>query len=279
MQVVMLLYPRFQQLDLTGPFEVFARFEELNLHLVWKTLDPVNDVNGLRILPTDTLAGSPQADILFVPGGPGQISLMEDKEVLSFLRRQASGARYVTSVCTGSLAATVPAAETMRPAARQDNEAERTVARAAGTAAQPPMADMGRSGCRKDGSLMPWPGQLDGDRRAPAVGELGVGRAGAQRRRAGRSRSGRTGSCAPGRRRSAGPGRRSPQNGRVTDAITPTRAGPPSTRNASAGAEPRSFGSSGVRRELAAERGRGSPPRSPSRRASSRAARPAASAR
>jgi cyclohexyl-isocyanide hydratase len=103
MQVVMLLYPRFQQLDLTGPFEVFARFEELNLHLVWKTLDPITDANGLRILPTDTLAGSPQADIVFVPGGPGQIMLMEDKEVLSFLRRQAIGARYVTSVCTGSL--------------------------------------------------------------------------------------------------------------------------------------------------------------------------------
>lgn len=103
MQVVLLLYPRLQQLDLTGPFEVFARFEELNLHLVWKTLDPVIDVNGLRILPTDTLAGSPKADVLFVPGGPGQISLMEDAGVLDFLRRQASNARYVTSVCTGSL--------------------------------------------------------------------------------------------------------------------------------------------------------------------------------
>ncbi|MDQ6703407.1 MAG: DJ-1/PfpI family protein [Pseudomonadota bacterium] len=103
MQVVMLLYPRMTQLDLTGPFEVFARFEELNLHLVWKTLDPITDVNGLRILPTDTLASSPKADILFAPGGPGQISLMEDAGVLDFLRRQASGARYVTSVCTGSL--------------------------------------------------------------------------------------------------------------------------------------------------------------------------------
>jgi cyclohexyl-isocyanide hydratase len=103
MQVVMLLYPRFQQLDLTGPFEVFARFEELNLHLVWKTLDPITDANGLRILPTGTFADCPKADILFVPGGPGQILLMEDKEVLSLLRRQASGARYVTSVCTGSL--------------------------------------------------------------------------------------------------------------------------------------------------------------------------------
>jgi cyclohexyl-isocyanide hydratase len=103
MQVVMLLYPRFQQLDLAGPFEVFARFEELNLHLVWKTADPITDVNGLRILPTGTFTGCPKADIVFVPGGPGQISLMEDAGVLDFLRRQASNARYVTSVCTGSL--------------------------------------------------------------------------------------------------------------------------------------------------------------------------------
>ena len=103
MQVVMLLYPRMTQLDLTGPYEVLSRFEELNLHLVWKNLDLVTDSGGLRLLPARTFADCPQADILFVPGGPGQISLMEDKEVLSFLRRQASGARYVTSVCTGSL--------------------------------------------------------------------------------------------------------------------------------------------------------------------------------
>jgi cyclohexyl-isocyanide hydratase len=103
MNVVLLLYPRFQQLDLTGPFEVLARFEELKIHLIWKTLDPVRDVNGLQILPTGTFADCPKADILFVPGGPGQISLMEDAEVLAFLRRQAEGASYVTSVCTGSL--------------------------------------------------------------------------------------------------------------------------------------------------------------------------------
>ena len=103
MQVVMLLYPRLTQLDLTGPYDVLARLEELTLHLVWKNLDLVTDSGGLRLLPARTFADCPQADILFVPGGPGQISLMEDKEVLSFLRRQASGARYVTSVCTGSL--------------------------------------------------------------------------------------------------------------------------------------------------------------------------------
>jgi len=103
MNIVMLLYPRLTQLDLTGPFEVFSRFPELKLHLAWKTLDPVTDGAGLRLLPTTTFADTPQADILFVPGGPGQIDLMADEETLDFLRKQAAGAAYVTSVCTGSL--------------------------------------------------------------------------------------------------------------------------------------------------------------------------------
>ena len=103
MHVVMLAYPGMTQLDLTGPFEVFARFKELSLHVVWKTLDPVVDGGGLKILPTTTFADCPQADILFVPGGPGQINLMEDREVLDFLKRQSDRATYVTAVCTGSL--------------------------------------------------------------------------------------------------------------------------------------------------------------------------------
>jgi cyclohexyl-isocyanide hydratase len=103
MHVVMLLFPRFTQLDLTAPYEVLARFSELQIHLVWKTADPVIDNNGLTILPTATFADCPQADILFVSGGPGQIDLMDDRAVLDFLARQAEQAAYVTSVCTGSL--------------------------------------------------------------------------------------------------------------------------------------------------------------------------------
>lgn len=103
MNIVMLLYPRLTQLDLTGPFEVFARLPDVKIILAAKTLDPVTDSGGLRLLPTHTLTDAPQADILFVPGGPGQLDLMDDTEVLDFLRTQAAGARYVTSVCTGSL--------------------------------------------------------------------------------------------------------------------------------------------------------------------------------
>lgn len=103
MHVVMLLFPRLTQLDLTGPHQVLARFGELELHLVWKNLDFVTDSGGLRLWPTANFSTCPKAEILFVPGGPGQIDLMEDAEVLAFLRRQGEGASYVTSVCTGSL--------------------------------------------------------------------------------------------------------------------------------------------------------------------------------
>lgn len=103
MHIVILLYPRLTQLDLTGPLEVFSRLPECKINLVWKTLAPVTDGRGLTISPTATFDSVPKADILFVPGGPGQIALMEDEQTLAFLRRQAETAGYVTSVCTGSL--------------------------------------------------------------------------------------------------------------------------------------------------------------------------------
>ncbi|HXC41031.1 MAG TPA: DJ-1/PfpI family protein [Burkholderiales bacterium] len=103
MQVVALVFPHMTQLDLTGPLEVFSRFKELSIHLAWKSLDPVKSGGGLPIMPTVDFASCPQADILFVPGGPGQLALMDDAETLEFIRRQAGGAHYITSVCTGSL--------------------------------------------------------------------------------------------------------------------------------------------------------------------------------
>ncbi|WP_437681209.1 DJ-1/PfpI family protein [Sorangium sp. So ce131] len=103
MHIGLLLYPRLTQLDLTGPFEVFARMEGARVHLVWKTLEPITCDRGLALLPTTRFAECPQLDVVCVPGGPGQIELMEDDETLEFLRRQAKGARWVTSVCTGSL--------------------------------------------------------------------------------------------------------------------------------------------------------------------------------
>jgi cyclohexyl-isocyanide hydratase len=98
-----LLFPNITQLDLTGPHEVLSKLPGAKVHLIWKSLDPVKAVGGLTLVPDITLADCPQLDLVCVPGGPGMTPLMIDEDILAFLRRQASGARYITSVCTGSL--------------------------------------------------------------------------------------------------------------------------------------------------------------------------------
>ena len=102
-QIGLLLFPDITQLDLTGPYEVFTKFPDTDVHLPWKTLDPVTAAGGMRLLPTTAFADCPPLDLICVPGGAGMNPLLNDEETLDFVRRQASGARYVTSVCTGSL--------------------------------------------------------------------------------------------------------------------------------------------------------------------------------
>jgi cyclohexyl-isocyanide hydratase len=99
----MLLFPKLTQLDMTGPYEVLARTPNTKVLLVAHSMAPVKTDRGMEIVPTTTFADCPQFDLVMVPGGPGQQDLMEDEVVLAFLRRQAAGAKYVTSVCTGSL--------------------------------------------------------------------------------------------------------------------------------------------------------------------------------
>jgi cyclohexyl-isocyanide hydratase len=99
----MLIFPRLTQLDMTGPYEVLARVPNTKVHLVAHSMSPVTTDRGMQIVPTITLADCPQLHLVMVPGGPGQQDLMEDETVLEFLRKQAAGAKYVTSVCTGSL--------------------------------------------------------------------------------------------------------------------------------------------------------------------------------
>jgi cyclohexyl-isocyanide hydratase len=103
LQIGLLLFPNMTQLDFTGPYEVFARLPDAVVHIVAKSLDPVRTERGLVLMPTVAHGDCPQLDVVIVPGGPGQQALMEDAAVLDFLRRQAVGAQYMTSVCTGAL--------------------------------------------------------------------------------------------------------------------------------------------------------------------------------
>jgi cyclohexyl-isocyanide hydratase len=70
---------------------------------VSKTLEPVVSVSKLVLTPDATFATAPQIDVICVPSGAGINALLIDRETLAFLRRQAEGTRFVTSVCTGAL--------------------------------------------------------------------------------------------------------------------------------------------------------------------------------
>lgn len=98
-----LLFDGIDQIDLTGPFEVLSRIPNSTYRLYANTPDPVRDIKGLRLLPDASLADAPALDVLHVPGGRGQEALMDDPEILAWLRQQVAGAAHVFSVCTGAL--------------------------------------------------------------------------------------------------------------------------------------------------------------------------------
>ncbi len=99
-EVAMLLYPGVTLLDLIGPQSVLA--SNCNVHVVWKNTDLLETDSGIVMKATSTLDACPKdLDVLFVPGG--EFSIMRDDEVLRFLADRGTRARYVTSVCGGSI--------------------------------------------------------------------------------------------------------------------------------------------------------------------------------
>jgi cyclohexyl-isocyanide hydratase len=103
LQIGSLLFEGLDQIDLTGPFVVLSRIPNATYRVYGKTADPVRDLKGLRLTPDAALADAPQLDVLHVPGGFGQEALMDDEEVLGWIKSQAAGACRIFSVCTGAL--------------------------------------------------------------------------------------------------------------------------------------------------------------------------------
>jgi cyclohexyl-isocyanide hydratase len=99
----MLIYPRLDQSDFTGPFEVFTRIPEARVYVLSKDTRPLADYKGLILTPDTSLDASPYLDVLHVPGGYGQEALMDDEVVLDFLRGHTATGRILFSVCTGAL--------------------------------------------------------------------------------------------------------------------------------------------------------------------------------
>lgn len=103
LKIGIVLFDGVTSLDALAPFEVLARTPNSTCDLVAPTAAPVRGDTGLILTPGQSFASAPQYDVIMVPGGPGQNDAMSNEPLLDFLRKQAAGAQWVTSVCTGSL--------------------------------------------------------------------------------------------------------------------------------------------------------------------------------
>jgi transcriptional regulator GlxA family with amidase domain len=115
--VGILIFDGVEVLDFAGPFEVFSRVRLIpgidsrrseesapfGVFTVARSRGAIQAVGGLEVVPRHSFADAPRIDLLVIPGGFGTRPLLEDREVLDWIRRTAAGSRLVTSVCTGSL--------------------------------------------------------------------------------------------------------------------------------------------------------------------------------
>lgn len=112
-RIGILIFPDVEVLDFCGPFEVFSvtRLKEprertdpcpFEVKLVAETLSPVQTTGGLRVLADWDFATCPPLDVLVVPGGWGTREQVFNPAAVAWVKGQAAGAKWVTSVCTGS---------------------------------------------------------------------------------------------------------------------------------------------------------------------------------
>lgn len=103
LNIGMLIFPRMDQIDFTGPYSVLSRLPDSTVRVMSADGRPIRDHKGLILTPDTDFQDAGSLDVLQVPGGPGQEALMDDERTLSLVRRHAEAGRVIFSVCTGAL--------------------------------------------------------------------------------------------------------------------------------------------------------------------------------
>ncbi len=104
-----LLFDDVEVLDFAGPFEVFSITNELNdftilnIYTVAQNNSPITAKNGLSVNPDYELPEAPEPDLLIIPGGYGARKLLQETDVINWIKDSADPAEKVMSVCTGAL--------------------------------------------------------------------------------------------------------------------------------------------------------------------------------
>lgn len=102
-KIGMMLFPNLSELEFMAPYGIFSYLPNAQIYRIAPTLEPIYSDTGFPLIPNTSFEKVPELDVLFVPGGLGVTAKLEDAEFLRFLHQQGERARYVTSICSGSL--------------------------------------------------------------------------------------------------------------------------------------------------------------------------------
>jgi putative intracellular protease/amidase len=98
------LFDRFTALDAVGPYEVLAGLPDARVTFVAANPGPLRTEDGMLSITADrALSDLPHPEVLVVPGGWGTRALLDDEEMLGWIRGAHETSQWTTSVCTGSL--------------------------------------------------------------------------------------------------------------------------------------------------------------------------------
>ena len=103
--IVEVLYPGLTQLDFTGPHTIFSRIPGAEVIVASEPGGPIESDDRLTFAGTTRMCDIARCDLLFIPGGLASTDVINDLAFMAEFKRLAVGARYLTSVCTGSLEA------------------------------------------------------------------------------------------------------------------------------------------------------------------------------
>lgn len=103
MKIGFVIFPHVTALDFTGPAQVFSQLPHCEIFLIAKNHEPVATDAGFSVNPTVSIQHAPQMDVLCIPGGLGQKVVSDDSAFMQFIQQQGEKAKFVTSVCSGSL--------------------------------------------------------------------------------------------------------------------------------------------------------------------------------
>ena len=103
MKIVILLFDNYTALDIVGPYEVLNKLPNSKIYLVGLEKKEYKDTYGLKISADNSIDEISEADILLIPGGFGIDNLLNNEEVLDWIRRIDRTTKWTVSVCSGSL--------------------------------------------------------------------------------------------------------------------------------------------------------------------------------